>query len=151
MKVEDIMTTDVISVQIGTSLIEVAKLLKENKLHSLPIIDEKRRLIGIVTEMDFFIKDAASSYLPQWIELMGQIKEGSAFSLKEQEKLDYVIDLRAQDIMTTEVVTVGPETYVKELMDIFKKTRFKTFPVIDRNKALVGIVSLVDVIKSIEV
>jgi CBS-domain-containing membrane protein len=151
MKVEDIMTTDVISVQPGTSLIEVAKLLKENKIHSLPVIDGKRHLVGIVTEMDFFVKDAASSYLPQWIELMGQIKEGSTFSLKEQEKLDYVIDLRVEDIMTAEVKAVGPDTYVKELMDIFKETRFKTFPVVDRNKALVGIISLVDVIKSIEV
>jgi CBS-domain-containing membrane protein len=151
MKVEDIMTSDVVAVQPGTSLVEVAKLLQENKIHSLPVIDEKRRLVGIVTEMDFFIKDAASAYLPQWIELRGEIKEGNAFSLKEQEKLDYIIDLRVQDIMTAEVVTVKPETYVKELMNIFKETRFKTFPVVDNYGTMVGIVSLVDVIKSIEI
>lgn len=150
MKVEDIMAVEVISVQPGTSLPEVAKLLRKNKIHSLPVIDEKRRLVGIVTEMDFFIKDAASAYLPKWIDLMNQIREENAVSMDEQEKLDYIIDLRAQDIMTEKVVTVRPDTYIKELMEIFKETRFKTFPVVDRRNSLVGIVSLVDVIKSIE-
>jgi CBS domain-containing protein len=151
MKVEDIMTTDVISVRPGTSLVEVAKLLRQNKIHSLPVVDNEGKLVGVVTEMDFFIKDAASSYLPKWMELIGHIREGDVFQLKEQENFDYIIDLRVQDIMTTPVVTVKPDAYVKELMDIFKETRFKTFPVIGRNDALVGIVSLVDVIKSIEV
>lgn len=150
MKIEDIMTPEVITAQPGTSLVEVAKILRENKIHSLPVVDKNGKLAGIVTEMDFFIKDAASAYLPQWIDLIGEIKEGNAFSLKEQEKLDYVIDLRAQDIMTTEVKTVRPDTYVKELLDIFKETRFKTFPVVDRRNFLVGMVSLIDVIRSIE-
>lgn len=151
MKVEDIMTSEVITAQPGTSLVEVAKLLRQNKIHSLPVIDEASRLKGIVTEMDFFIKDAASSYLPKWIELIGQIKSGDIFSLNEQEKLDYIIDLRAQDIMTTDIVTVKPDTYVKELLEIFKETRFKTFPVIGSDNTLVGIISLVDVIKSIDI
>ncbi len=151
MKVEDLMTTEVISINPGTSLVEVAKLLRQNKIHSLPVVDENNRVVGIVTEMDFFIKDAASSYLPKWMELMGQIKEQSAVTLSSQESLDYIIDLRAQDIMTTDVKKVRPDTYIKELLDIFKETRFKTFPVVDKNNELVGIISLVDVIKSIEI
>jgi CBS domain-containing membrane protein len=150
MKVEDIMSTEVITVQPGTSLVEAAKLLRENKIHSLPVVEKNFKLAGILTEMDFFIKDAASAYLPKWIELIGEIKEGDAFSLKDQKSLDYIIDLRVQDIMSSPVTTVNPDTYVKELMEIFKETRFKTFPVVNKNKALVGIVSLVDVIKSIE-
>lgn len=150
MKVEDLMTNDVITVQQGTSLVEVAKLLRENRIHSLPVLDEKRRVVGIVTEMDFFIKDAASSYLPKWVELISQIKESDTFDLKGQENLDYIIDLRVKDIMSTDVVTIKNDATVKELLDIFKKTRFKSFPVVNRNKELVGIISLVDVIKSIE-
>src|SRR4030042_2273732 len=150
MKVEDLMTTDIITVQQGTSLVEVAKLLRQNKIHSLPVVDENKHVVGIVTEMDFFIKDAASSYLPKWVELIGQIKEGDTFDLKEQESLDYIIDLRAKDIMSNDVVTVKNDSFIKELMEVFKETRFKSFPVVNRDKELVGIISLVDIIKSIE-
>ena len=151
MKVEDIMTADVISIQKETSIIEVARLLWKNKIHSLPVIDNKRQLVGIVTEMDFFIKDVVSSYFPQWLELMRRIRQENVVSFKEQENLGYVIHSRADDIMTAEVVTVKLDTTINELMDIFKETRFKTFPVVDKNKTLLGIVSLVDVIKSIEI
>lgn len=151
MKIEDIMTSNVLVATLGMSLVEAAKILRQNRIHSLPVVDEKKRLIGIITEMDFFIKDAASLYLPKWLDLLGRIREGDAFSLDEQEKMDYIIDLRVQDIMTKEVVSVYPDAQVTELLEIFKETRFKSFPVADKNKNLVGIVSLVDVIKSIEV
>lgn len=151
MKVEEIMTTEVISIQRDTNIIEIAKLLWKNKIHSLPVIDNKRHLIGIVTEMDFFIKDVVSSYFPQWLELMRRIRQENVVSFKEQENLGHVIDARADDVMTAEVVTVMPDTSINKLMDIFKKTRFKTFPVVDKGKTLIGIVSLVDMIKSIEV
>lgn len=145
------MTSNVLVATLGMSLVEAAKILRQNRIHSLPVVDEKKRLIGIITEMDFFIKDAASLYLPKWLDLLGRIREGDAFSLDEQEKMDYIIDLRVQDIMTKEVVSVYPDAQVTELLEIFKETRFKSFPVADKNKNLVGIVSLVDVIKSIEV
>lgn len=150
MKVEDIMTVDVISVQPGTSLVEVARLLRKNKIHSLPVIDENQKLAGIITEMDFFIKDSASSYLSKWIELTGQAKEGTSASLDNEEKLSHIINLQVQDIMTTDCTTIRPDAAVRELLDIFKETRFKSFPVVDENNVLVGIISLVDVIKSLE-
>lgn len=150
MKVEDIMTIDVISVQPGTSLVEVAKLLRKNKIHSLPVIDENQKLAGIVTEMDFFIKDAASMYLPKWIELINEARAEASASLDNEEKLSHIIDLQVQDIMTTDCVTIRPDAPVRKLLDIFKETKFKSFPVVDENNVLVGIISLVDVIKSIE-
>jgi CBS domain-containing protein len=150
MKVEDIMTTEVISVQPGTSLVEVAKILRKNKIHSLPVIDENQKLVGIVTEMDFFIKDSASSYLSKWIELIGQAKENTSVSLDNEEKLSHIIDLQVQDIMTVDCVTIHPDAAIRELLDIFKETRFKSFPVVDKSGIVVGIISLVDVIKSME-
>ncbi len=150
MKVEDIMTTEVISVQPGTSLVEVAKILRKNKIHSLPVIDENQKLVGIVTEMDFFIKDSASSYLSKWIELISQAKENTSVSLDNEEKLSHIIDLQVQDIMTVDCVTIRPDAAIRELLDIFKETRFKSFPVVDKNGIVVGIISLVDVIKSME-
>lgn len=150
MKVEDVMTTEVISVKPGTRLIKVARILQENKIHSLPVVNENGKLAGIVTEMDFFIKDAASSYLLKWIELINEVKDESTATLENEDRFDRMIDLQVQDIMTTECVTVDPGASVRELLDIFKETRFKSFPVVDKSGIIVGIISLVDVIKSME-
>lgn len=150
MKVEDIMTTEVISVKPGTRLVKVARILHENKIHSLPVTDENSKLAGIITEMDFFIKDPASSYLLKWIELINEVKDKSTATLENEDEFDHMIDLQVQDIMTTDCVTVSPGSSIRELLDIFKETRFKSFPVIDENRNIVGIISLIDVIKSME-
>lgn len=52
--VEQIMTRKVITIKPDASLIEAAGLMLENKIHSLPVIDEKHNLAGIITESDLF-------------------------------------------------------------------------------------------------
>lgn len=49
--------------------------------------------------------------------------------------------LKTMDIMTTNVITVSPETYVEEAYDLMKESRIRHLPVVDRDGALVGIVS----------
>ncbi len=128
MRVEDIMSTNVITATPGMSIVEAAKILRKNKIHSLPVVDETNKLAGIITEMDFFVKDTASFYLPQWMDILNKIKEVQAFSLEDdQEKMDYIIDLRVEEIMTKKVISVGPEFPVTELMEIFKKLVLKAF------------------------
>lgn len=151
MKVEEIMTKDVITAHPSTSLVEIIRFIDKNQIHSVPIVDDEKKLLGIVTEMDFFIKDPAAGYLPSHLELFKKIKSEDSIDWSEQKELDNLIDLQAQDIMTTDCVTVSSNTEVKDLMKTFKETRFKSFPVVDGKKHLIGIVSLVDVIESVEI
>ena len=55
--------------------------------------------------------------------------------------------LTARDIMSTEVVTVTPQTSLEELAEKFVTTRFSTMPVVDEQGALVGIISETDLIE----
>lgn len=52
--VEQIMTTSVITIDRDASLLEAARLMLENKIHSLPVVDEEKKLTGILTESDLF-------------------------------------------------------------------------------------------------
>jgi CBS domain-containing protein len=52
--VEQIMTTTVITIKPDTSLLEAAKLMLDNKIHSLPVLDVEKKLVGILTESDLF-------------------------------------------------------------------------------------------------
>jgi CBS domain-containing membrane protein len=52
--VKDVMTRNVIYTSKDTDVHEVAKILSENRISGLPVVDEEKHLIGIVTEVDIF-------------------------------------------------------------------------------------------------
>ncbi len=54
LKVERVMTPDVITVTPDTSLAETARLMLEHKISGLPVVDAKGRVVGVVTESDIF-------------------------------------------------------------------------------------------------
>ena len=67
MKVEEIMTKDVISISPETNAREALDLLLKMKISGLPVIDEKRKLVGMFTE-----KDILTYTLPSYIEKVGR-------------------------------------------------------------------------------
>jgi CBS domain-containing protein len=52
MKAKDIMTTDILTVSLKTSIKKLAALLLDNGISGAPVVDEHEKLIGIVTEGD---------------------------------------------------------------------------------------------------
>ena len=54
MLIKDIMTQDVITVSKETPLKEAAGLLAKFRVHGLPVVDGNKKVVGIVTESDFF-------------------------------------------------------------------------------------------------
>lgn len=52
-----------------------------------------------------------------------------------------------KEIMTKEVVTVEPETSLKDLVEVFKKNRFRGVPVVTQKGLLVGVITLTDVLR----
>ena len=59
MPVKDWMTTDVITVQPDTSVMKASQMMKENSIRHLPVVDEKRKVVGIVSDRD--LKEASPS------------------------------------------------------------------------------------------
>ena len=55
-------------------------------------------------------------------------------------------DKTVKDIMTTEVITVTPQTSIRELVDILGRHRINGVPVVDENGKLAGIVTEADVV-----
>jgi CBS domain-containing membrane protein len=149
MKVSDIMTQETITSSPEESILVATEKIVKNNIHSLPVVNEEKKLLGIITEMDFFIKNATISFLSDYINVLNKIKENDILSEKDQRSLDKISKIKVKDIMTMKCITVFKDTRIEELMETFSKTRFKTFPVIDKQSNLVGIVSLVDVIKSL--
>jgi CBS domain-containing protein len=57
LRVDDVMTRRVATVQVGTPFKDVARLLAERKVSAVPVLDSDGRLAGIVSEADLLRKE----------------------------------------------------------------------------------------------
>lgn len=144
MKVADIMTKDVISISENTSLKEAAGLLAKVKIHGMPVVDSSKKVIGIITESDFFAKDSSNIFLPTFIDFL---EKGRTNPAVENNPDEAVLKSTVKDIMTQKCDTVKGDLSVKELIRLFKDKTYNSLPVVDDNGFLVGIVTIMDIIK----
>lgn len=149
MKIKDIMTTDVVSVSPDTSIANVVEIISRNGFHGLPVVEGKK-VIGIITEDDFFLKNYDDLYLPSYIRFIKENKIAGSLPADIKEKIGKLLSAKAKDLMTTAPITVSPEMETPELMELIKKTRFITFPVVDEVKSIVGIVTLADILGTVK-
>jgi len=144
MVISDIMTKEVIAVKKDTSLKEAAGLLAKFRIHGLPVVDYDNKVVGIITESDFFTKDSSNIYLPTFLDFIrgGQAEVPAGMNSKEAEQ-----KTKVEDIMSSDCYTAQPDLTVEELIQSFKEKSFNSMPVVDHQGTLVGIVTIMDVIK----
>lgn len=116
MKVRAVMTASVNSATPNTTLVELAKMMKNNDIGSVPIC-EGQKLMGIVTDRDIVIK-----------------------AIAEGKNID---SWKANEIMNTKVITVTADQDVHEAADLMSTYQIRRLPVVEQGK-LVGIVALGD-------
>jgi CBS domain-containing protein len=138
------MTREVITVKKDTPLKEAAGLLAKLRIHGIPVIDDANKIVGIITESDFFTKDSSNIYLPTFLDF---IKGEPVDAEKGIDRAVLEQKTKVADIMTEECLTVKPELYLEQLIGLFKENNFNSFPVVDDSGVLVGIITVMDVIK----
>ena len=152
MRVNDIMTRKVFFVFPETKIREAAALMEEYRVHGLPVVEEEK-VVGIVTETDFFVRGLSGFYLPSYIDFIKNIKmtDYVGNNDRKNEKIKKVLNIRVKDIMTKKCITVSSDMTVKKLFEMFNKTKLQVFPVVKKDKTLVGIVTLMDFIKLLKI
>ena len=143
MFIKDIMTTNVITVREDETVEKCANLLMTHDLSALPVLNDLGKIVGIVTEGDL-IRRASRIKGPAALEVLGGI-----FYLESPTK--YIEDLKrsmgsfAKDIMSKEVITVGPDMIIAEAATLLVENKIKRLPVVDSEGNLIGIVSRKDI------
>jgi CBS domain-containing protein len=132
--VKDIMTTRVIWVKKDATFRELAAALREYRVSAFPVVDDDRKVIGVVSEADMLTKEAL-------IDEPGLV--GGILHRRDQAKARGVT---AGDLMTTAVVAVRPDDTVEHAARLMYDRGVKRLPVTDENGRLVGIVSRADVL-----
>ena len=146
MKVEDIMTKQVFSVDPEAKINEVAGIMTKNRFHGIPVVDKNNYVVGIVTRDSFFSKSSVELHLPSYINFLKDMSMKRKISGEQKENVEKLLNTRAKDIMTPDCLCFFPETDMEEAIDTFREKKLNTFPVINKNRQLVGIITLADVI-----
>lgn len=133
------MSDDVIAVAPETPLKEVASLLVEHRISGVPVVDESRRVMGIVSEADIVLQEHATmprSRLLDW--LLG----GGVFDS------DKLAARTAGEAMSSPPITIGAEKEVFQAARLLTGQMVKRLPVVDADEALVGILTRSDLVKA---
>ncbi len=137
----DVMTKNVITTGIETSLIDVADLLADNGISGIPIVDDDSAVLGIISEKDFifhFGADRTNSFMKVVSQCLKN-KECIAVSIRKQA---------AKDIMSAPVITANEKTNAFELAKIFTDKNINRIPIIDKTEKLTGMVTRGDLVQS---
>jgi CBS domain-containing protein len=135
MKVHDVMTWGAITVEPDASVARAVRLMLQNKISGLPVVDGEGQLVGMVTEGDFLRRGELGTQRqrPRWLEfLLGPGRLAAEYVRSSGQKVD--------EVMTIEPWTVTLETPLDEVVRLMERHRIKRLPVVQDGK-LVGIVS----------
>ena len=135
MKVSDVMTWGVVSVEADASVERAARLMLQNKISGLPVVDAKGSLVGVVTEGDFLRRGEIGTQRrrPRWLELV--IGPGRLAT-----EYVHAAGRKVSEIMTPDPLTVTPDTPLDDVVDLMERRRIKRLAVVEDGK-LIGIVS----------
>jgi acetoin utilization protein AcuB len=99
LEVQEIMTKDVITTTPGTPIENAARLIVDNKIGGLPVVDEDNRVVGVITETDIF---------KTFVEMFGGGHSGLRLSLEVPERKGVLAELaRTIFDMGGNIVSVG--------------------------------------------
>jgi len=149
MLVKDIMQRKVITVSPETSILDVYRIMVNNKISSVPVVDREKVFLGLIHEMDLLARiSVLKDKLPS-VKKPGNNRAVSVNYLefiKEQKKL---YGKTAKDIMNDEVVTINEEMDLLEIIELILKRKISRFPVVRRDK-LAGFLSRFDVVRALK-
>jgi len=144
MQVKDVMTSKVTSIPSTIKVIDAAKLMDEQQIGALPVINDNGNVIGIITETDFIGKYETIPHGLTIPSLMGQWMHGSSL----EEILKTARDEEIKNVMTPNPYTVSSETSLTTAAHLMLKHDIGRLPVVD-NGRLVGIIAKQDIVKAI--
>lgn len=117
MKVREMMTTDVTTATPDTTLEEIATMMRDENIGSVPIVDDEE-LMGIITDRDIVVRCIAEGKDP--------------------------VETEAEEVLSEEMITIGPEADASQAARLMGERQIRRLPVVQDGR-LVGMLALGDV------
>jgi CBS domain-containing protein len=118
MLVEELMTSEVEVLDVGTSVREAARRMRDLNLGFLPIIDDAQQLVGVLTDRDIALRVVAD---------------------------DRQLDIPVDEVMTEEVISCRPEDDVERAEELMRVNQKARLVCLDEGGRVAGVISLADI------
>ncbi|AKU93304.1 CBS domain-containing protein [Vulgatibacter incomptus] len=129
MKVRDLMTRDVVTLEAGENLLLADDVMRLGRIRHLPVV-ENGRLVGLISHRDIL-----------------QASVSSLAGLSRAEDASIKKSIPAREVMKREVTTIGPDEPALVACSIVLDRKLGCLPVVDAEGALVGIVTEADFVE----
>lgn len=120
MKVKDVMKTDVGFCSADDSLMKAAELMRSRDCGVVPIVDEEKRVVGMLTDRDLCLAVVARN------------RKAS--------------DVECKDLMSNPAIVCTPEDKLEDALKKMRKHQIKRLAVVGESGELVGILTVADIL-----
>jgi CBS domain-containing protein len=138
VKAADIMTADVVTIGPETQVSEIARLLLSHRVSAAPVVDANGDMLGMVSEGDLMRRAECGASRKWWLSLLAD----------KTAEFVRTHGTRARDVMTRDVVAIGKEATLAEIVHTLERHGIKRVPVVESGR-LVGIVSRSDILRGL--
>lgn len=145
LSLDAVMKSDVHAIPRTASVAELVALLLETSTGSVPVVDERRRVVGFVSDGDvvrYMTGDEAHAGMGSSYALMQALVQGDA-----PQRYNEVLGLNVMDLAATQVVSVDVHAGFEDVCRVLSNKRVKKVPVLDGGR-LVGTVSRSDLLRA---
>src|SRR6266699_1880303 len=125
MKASDVMTRNIVSIGRDAPIVEAIRLMLDNQVSGLPVVDDGGKVVGILTEGDLLRRSETGTerHRPRWLEiLMGPGRIAGEYVRTHGR--------RVEDVMTSNIVSVTEDTPLDEVVHLMERHRIKRVPVL---------------------
>jgi CBS domain-containing protein len=142
MNVHDVMTQGAITIDRDATVVRAVRLMLQNRISGLPVVDETGQIVGIVTEGDFLRRGELGTQRRRrrWIEFL--IGPGSL-----ADEYVHACGRKVDEIMTPHPLTISATAPLEEAVQLMERRRIKRLPVVEGGKPI-GIVSRANLLRA---
>ena len=143
--VAEIMTTDPVTVSPKTSLQEAIQILADREISGLPVVDDRGKLVGVISETDLTWQ-ATGVEAPPYIMFLDSViyLQNPA---KHNQEIHKALGQTVEEAMSGRLTTVKRSQLVREAAQIMHEKKLRRLPVVDDSGKLVGMITQGDVIR----
>jgi CBS domain-containing protein len=152
MEIRDIMKKDVLTLKPDQTIAEAVKFLSENMIGGAPVVDKENRLLGILSEVDIIktlkTKTTKLSMVFPSSHSLGLTFQESIVFKEIQDAFEEIGHMEVRDIMTSDIITAGPDQTLEEVAPNLLKEHVKRVPILEDDR-VIGIITRRDIIKGL--
>jgi CBS domain-containing protein len=149
MQTREIMSQPAMTVPPETPIQSLARLMREEHISGVPVVNPEGALLGLVTEMDLISRNAPLVE-PNYLALLsGLIPVNLQQYRHYRQQLRQVLATTAEQLMSTDVTVVEPTSDLKELLTLMARPEITLLPVVEDGR-VIGVVTRTDLVRLIE-